>query len=283
MEITVLGRFGATENGLSVVPAAAKPRAVLALLALHQGSTVPSGTLMSEIWGEAPPRSADNTLQGYVVRLRRLIGAAWSGSAPGAPDPKWLLQTRPGGYSLDLAGGDIDMLRMQRLAASGYRAADGGDDARASALFAQALALWSGPALSDTRTGVRLTAEALRLENVRLSLLERRIAADMRLGRHHELIVELGALCAEFPLHEGLHAQLMRALHRTGGRWRALEVYQRLRTALIDQLGLDPCAEVRAAHQAVLESEAPAAAPARTPHPAGRPTPYPAGRLAPAS
>ncbi|MZD08796.1 hypothetical protein GTW43_27510, partial [Streptomyces sp. SID5785] len=100
-----------------------------------------------------------------------------------------------------------------------------------------------------------LELEVLRLNEERTTVLERRIESDLRLGRHAEVVPELRVLAARHPLHEGFCAQLMRALHRTGGSWRALEAYQKLRSSLVRELGLEPSAVLQELQQAVLAGD----------------------------
>ena len=154
--------------------------------------------------------------------------------------------TQFGGYLLQVQPGQIDVQEFEQLVADGRiglrrRATT----APPSDLLGRALALWQGPALVDVRTGSMLELEVLRLEENRMAALERRIDADLRLGRHAEVVPELRVLAARHPMHERFCAQLMLALHRSGGSWRALEAYQRLRGVLVAELGLEPSASLR--------------------------------------
>ncbi|MEV7601796.1 AfsR/SARP family transcriptional regulator [Kitasatospora sp. NPDC089797] len=257
MYIGLLGPLRVDQSGISIVPTAGKPRKVLALLACRADRLVSVEALIEEVWGEHPPRSVQTTLQTYVLQLRGRIATALGGQAQeDLPlGSKSVLVTEPGGYLLDTQGGSLDSVEFDLLSRRGHRAMDGGDHAAASAAFRQALALWRGPALADVQCGTLLEAEARLLEESRLSILSRRIEADLRLGRHHELVGELAGLCAQYPLHEGLQAQLMIALYRAGRRGNALEIYQRLRTVLSRELGIDPSPELRELQSAVLDAD----------------------------
>lgn len=257
MDIGLLGPLRIEQSGKSVVPTAGKPRKVLALLACRADRLVSVEALIEEVWGEHPPRSVQTTLQTYVLQLRGCIASALDGQSP-ADLPlgsKSVLVTEPGGYLLDTQGGSVDSAEFQLLARRGHRAMEVGDCVAASAAFRQALEMWRGPALVDVQCGPLLEAEARALEESRLSILGRRIDADLRLGRHHELVGELAGLCAQYPLHEGLQAQLMIALYRSGRRSTALETYQRLRTVLSRELGLDPSPELRELQSALLDAD----------------------------
>ena len=250
MEIKVLGPLEAHENGRSVVPTAAKPRQILALLALEAGQVVPVPTLIEELWRLEPPRSALTTLQTYILHLRRQIDAAL-GPAGGAKD---LLATRHNGYQLNVEGG-VDVHKYERLTAAGTRAAERGDHEAASRLLRSALEVWRGPALVDVQAGLRLGIEVIRLEESKLSVLELCIDADLRLGRHYPLLSELAKLNASYPMHENLCAQFMIALYRSGRQWRALDVFRNLRDTLVDELGVEPSARLQLLQRAILRSD----------------------------
>ncbi|MFF5011305.1 BTAD domain-containing putative transcriptional regulator [Streptomyces phaeochromogenes] len=260
MDIDVLGPLGVRVGGVAVMPTAPKPRKVLALLALHVDRVVPVGLLVEELWGERPPRSARTTVQTYILQLRELIGAALEQDAQGVEgvSAKDVLVTAPGGYVLRGGGGVSDVVEFERLAGMGYRAMDGEDFAGAARLLREALVLWSGSALADVRVGSPLEMEVRRLEETRLCALYQRIEADLRLGRHRELLGELTVLVSRYRTHENLHGQFMLALFRSGRRGEALSVYQRLRQALVSDLGLEPSPELRRLQQAILKTTVPA-------------------------
>lgn len=255
MDIDVLGPLVARLGGISVVPTAAKPRKVLAMLTVHADQVVPMASLFEELWGEDIPRSANTTVQTYILHLRNLIGAALAQSPEGLTDPKRVLITYPGGYLLDTMGGRVDVREFDRLAALGHRARELGDFEATSRHFADALAIWRGRALVDVQTGSLLEVESHRLEEARLNVLDRRIDADLRLGRHHEMLGELAGLVGRYRTHEGLHAHLMLALYRSGRRGEAVDVYRRLRTGLVNELGLEPSPSLRRLQHAILMSD----------------------------
>ncbi|MFD8203716.1 BTAD domain-containing putative transcriptional regulator [Streptomyces sp. NPDC059701] len=274
MDIDVLGTLAVREEGVSITPTAPKPRQVLALLALHADQVVPVGVLAEELWGAKPPRSARPTLQTYILQLRELITAALAGDGGGpARSAKDVLLTVPGGYLLRSGEGVSDVREFDRLAGAGYRAMDAGDPPRAARLLREALALWTGPALSDVHTGPHLATQARRLEESRLCALDQRIEADLRLGRHRELLAEMTVLVSRYPTHESLYGQYMLALYRSGRRGEALDAYQRLRATLVRTLGLEPSAALSKLQRSILRS-GPDPVPAR--HTPAGPDPVPA-------
>jgi len=242
----ILGPLSVVHDGHEITPTAPKIRQVLTFLLLRQNQLVQVSELIDELWGDHPPESAMTTLQTYIYKLRKdLI------------DPHSLgrVHTKPSGYLLDVDDTRIDVCDFERLASDGRVALENGDARKATELLSEALNLWRGQALVGVAAGELLSAYVTRLEEDRLRALELRIEADMRLGHHQKLISELKMLTFTHALHERFHADLMTALHRSGRRYEALEVYRRLRTVLIDELGLEPSAGVQRLHQSLLSAD----------------------------
>ncbi|MEU0575379.1 AfsR/SARP family transcriptional regulator [Dermacoccus nishinomiyaensis] len=252
MDIEVLGTLSVRENGVSIAPTAPKPRQVLGLLALHADQVVSVATLIEELWGESPPRSARTTLQTYVLQLRELISEALARDGNERCTAKDILVTLPGGYRLETRHGTVDYREFERRAGAGYRAMDAEDYAGAARRLADALSLWTGLALTDIQAGSRIAIEIKGLEEARLCALDQRIEADLRLGRHRELLSELTVLVSQHRMHESLHGQFMLALHRSGRRGEALHVYQRLRSTLVSELGLEPSSALSRLQRSIL-------------------------------
>lgn len=279
VDIEVLGALSVHENGVSITLTAPKPRQVLALLALHADHAVPVATLIEELWEHNPPRSARTTLQTYVLQLREAIGVALAYGENERCTPKDILATLPGGYRLETRGGSVDFREFERRAGAGYRAMDADDYQGAARRLADALSLWTGPALTDVQAGSRIETEVRRLEELRLCALDQRIEADLRLGRHRELLSELTVLVKQYRLHESLHGQFMLALHRSGRRGEALNVYQRLRTMLVSELGLEPSAALGRLQRSILMAHPDSAAPLKATLPVTAPAGAGGGRL----
>ena len=126
------------------------------------------------------------------------------------------------------------------LSGRGRRELAAGEAERASATLRDALALWRGPPLADLAFESFAQTEITRLEELRLTALEARIEADLALGRQDSLVAELETLVAVHPYREGLRAQLMLALYRSGRQAEALETYRRARRTFSEELGIDP-------------------------------------------
>ena len=149
---------------------------------------------------------------------------------------------------------------------AGERALGSGQAAAAAETLREALALWRGPPLADFAYEPFAQAAIARLEELRLAALERRIEADLALGRHADVVGELKELVSAHPLREGFRAQLMLALYRSGRQAEALEVYRDARRSLVEELGIDPSPALQELEQAILRQELPPA-PKRPPRP----------------
>jgi DNA-binding SARP family transcriptional activator len=248
----MLGAFDIVLNGESMTPPGAKPRTVLALLALNAGRVVTGEALMNEIWDGCPPRSARTTLQTYILHIRkvfaRVSGLSLREVACGQ------LATHADGYQLSRTAGDSDLFRFDVLTSAASEAMVHHRYVEAGRMWRGALELWSGNAFGGIVPGPALESEIRRLEEARLRAMGLRIEADLRVGRADQVIGELVSLTRRHPFNESFHAQYMRALSQAGRRVEALRAYQDLRTVLIDELGLEPGVEVREVHQAILTS-----------------------------
>ncbi|WP_326740980.1 AfsR/SARP family transcriptional regulator [Streptomyces sp. NBC_01022] len=246
MEMGVLGPLSLFSNGVNLAPGAPKPRQLLAFLMLNANQMVRASECIKELWDSSPPKSSMSTLQTYVLQVRQAL----RGTSP-ANDRTQSLVTRNHGYQLKIPLHAFDRFRFESLTRRGQEAATKGDFEEASEQFSGALALWRGPALVDVQTGPLSTTHLVELEETRKCVLERRIEADLRLGRHRELRDELGALAVLHPTHENIHAQYMLALHRSGERTRALAVHHGLSRMLRDALGIEPTPRMQRLYEAI--------------------------------
>src|SRR5216683_2389006 len=224
---------------------APKWRALLGALLLRPGQVVSTERLIDELWGDNPPPGARKLVSGYVLRLRRMIDD---------PDGR-VLVTRSPGYQLLVARCDLDAGLFEDLLAARGKALAREDAGHAAGLLAEALALWRGAALADVPQGPLVSAEADRLEELRLTALELRIEADLACGCDTGVIAELRRLTAEHPLRERLWGELMRALHGSGRPAEALEVYAHAREVIAQELGADPGPDLQQLHQRILTGE----------------------------
>ena len=251
ISIQILGPLSAHMDHRPVAPTAPKQRQILVLLALNAGRVVTIPTLVEELWGDQPPRSFATTLQTYILQLRSRLAAA----AADGEHARRLLGTRHCGYQLEARLCQTDVEDFHRFARAGRSAAEMGDHRAASELLGGALAVWRGPALVDVPAGRVLEAEAASLEQTRSGVLERRIEADLALHRHADLLGELMILVVRNPMNENFCALLMTALYRSGHAGRALQAFQRIRTVLRDELGVEPGSRLQRLQQVILSGE----------------------------
>ena len=215
-------------------------RGLLAMLLLDANQVVSLDRIVDTLWAHEPPESARTMVQGYVSQLRqRLASADPSGSAR--------IVTNPPGYQLLVNEQLIDVTIARQLVAESW----GAPAVRRAELLRDAQALWRGQALADI--GGRV--QAPELAELRLSVLESRIEADLELGRHNEVIGELTQLVEEQPFRERLVGQLLIALYRSGRRTAALGAYQRFAQLAASHSGIEPGPELRSLHARVLRDD----------------------------
>jgi DNA-binding SARP family transcriptional activator len=263
VEFRVLGTLEVVDGDRTFDIRGAKLRTLLAMLLLHPNQIVSTDRLAEALWGDSPPASEANSLQGYVSHLRRTF----------APVTDDLIRTQPPGYTLAVDQSSIDAWRFERLVGDGRQALAAGEAHRAAAILEEALALWRGPVLADFTFDPFAASHATRWEELRLVALEERADAELSLGHHQGLVGELQALVDAHPLRERMWGQLMVALYRCGRQAEALRSYQTARTVLQEELGIDPGPGLRAVEADILaqapslEWRPPAAAASPVPSP----------------
>jgi DNA-binding SARP family transcriptional activator/Tfp pilus assembly protein PilF len=259
MWLAVLGPLSAHVGDRDIVISAGKQRAVLAALLARANHVVSFDELASAVWEGDPPQTARVTLRNYVKELRRLLG----------PAAQERIVTRDPGYLARFSEDEVDILRFGALCRRGGTLVRADEWRAAAAVLAEALALWRGEPLADIPATTLHRDTASRLEQQRLQALEWRVDADLHLGDHAGLVVELRELTAQHPLHERFHAQLMLALCRSGRAAEALDAYESARSVLADTLGADPGPELRQLHQGILRGDAALWSPPSTAGPGG--------------
>ena len=238
----MLGPLQVSLNGSPVGLGGPKQRALLAFLLLHANTVVSRDRLIDGLWGECPPPSTAESLDSYLSRLRKLVGHD-------------RLSRQAGGYVLRVEPGELDTEQFERMVTSARQGAGDRDAAEVAGELAAALALWRGPALADLAYEPFAQNEIRRLEQERLTALEDRIDAELRMGRGAELVAELEQLTAEHPERERLAAALMLALYRAGRQTDALAAYQGLRRRLAGELGVEPGPELRELQRRILQHD----------------------------
>jgi DNA-binding SARP family transcriptional activator len=238
MDFRILGSLEVWDGERQLELGGQKRRAVLAFLLLHANEVVAADRLVDQLWGEKAPRNAAGALQTHVSRLRKELGAE-------------VLARQAWGYVLRTEPGTLDLERFEALTAE----AENLPARERAAKLREALSLWRGPPLGDLAFEPALAGDIARLEELRLTVLENRIDADLESGNQAGLVGELEALIAEQPLRERLRGQLILALYRGGRQAEALEVYRETRRVLANELGLEPSPELRELERAILQQD----------------------------
>jgi predicted ATPase/DNA-binding SARP family transcriptional activator len=259
-EVRILGPLEIVGSAGPVRLSARQHRRLVAALLVEQGKTRSADVLVDALWGSSPPASSPKVLQTYVSKLRTQLPACAR------------IETRGGGYALELDEDALDAGRFERLLAEARTAARDGNPALAASLLRRGLGLWRGQAYGELAYEEFARGEVERLEELRLVALEERIEAELQLGREAELLPELRSLAYTYPLRERLQAQAMLALYRCGHQADALEVYAAARATLVEELGLEPGAELRDMQRRILQHDS-ALAPAPAAYAAVAPLP----------
>ena len=244
----VLGPLQMSANGTDLPLGASKQRAVLAMLLINRNRIVPADTLIDAVWQQRPPPEARGSLHAHISRLRRLVSEA-------GLDPAAVVVGIQPGYRLNVPDEACDLGRFAIEQKAGIQAAAAGRFEEASRHLSAALAEWRGPVLEDLRDFQFVEAFAAALAEDKLVALTVRAETEIACGRTHSIISELEALVVLHPYREPLWAQLITAYYLAERQYDALDAYGRLKTALADDLGIDPGPTLRGLHQRILRQE----------------------------
>ncbi|MFI8228374.1 BTAD domain-containing putative transcriptional regulator [Streptomyces sp. NPDC085900] len=258
VEFSVLGPVRVLRSGAEAVLGGPQERALLALLLVRAGQPVPVSEIVEVLWGPRAPDSAVNVVRRHVGSLRRLVEPGLPARAAG----RWLARDA-GGYRWAADAGSLDLLRFRRLREEAGRAAP----SRAVGLLTAALDLWRGPVADGLPAEVRERAGFDAVDRERLSAVREAADAALDAGVPDAVLPRLRRAAAAHPLDEPLLARLVRVLAAAGHRSEAVDVYRAVSARLADELGMDPGAELRDAHRAVLlDAVSVPPVPAQLPH-----------------
>lgn len=250
-EFRLLGPLEVLFDGVPQQLGSSGMRGALACLLLDPNQLVTMDRLIETLWGEQPPATARTIIHGYVSRLRKLFAecAAGAGRKRDVEQPE--IVTKPPGYLLRVDSDRIDAHRARAL----VNHANALEPEQRSEVLAEALRLWRGPVLSDIASARLQRMVAPNLDELRLLALEERVAADLEVGRHQQLLGELTVLSNEYPLRERLAGQAILANYRAGNRVEAQACYHQVRERLSQELGLDPGPELRMLYERLLRDD----------------------------
>ncbi|OKH99080.1 transcriptional regulator [Streptomyces sp. CB02923] len=260
--LRVLGPMSAQLDSEDLPLGPPRRRALLALLLIRLGRVVPTELLIEELWGDEPPRHPVATLQSHLSHLRRVLApAAGQGTSS-------VLRYQAPGYVLQLAPEQVDAFRFERMVTDGRQLLEQRDLRGARNLLSDALELWRGAPYTEFGAEPPLSDETARLAQVRLTALEAGAEAGLALGAAEEVAAELGLEVRHHPTRERLVGHLMTALSRLGRQAEALEVYERTRSHLEEEFGVDTAVELQRVHTGILRQELDDGGPAARPAPA---------------
>lgn len=242
----LLGPLLVTVADTPVAMGTPKQRAVLAMLLINRNRAVGTESLVNAAWDQSPAPAARASIHSYVSNLRRILGST---------DAQTVLASAAPGYRLSVADGDCDLDRFITEKTAGVRAAAVGQFEQASSHLAAALTEWRGPVLDDLSDFPFVEPFATALMEDKILVHTARAEAEIACGRAHAVIGELEQLAAEHPYREPLWAQLITAYYVAECQSDALEAYRRLKSALAEDLGIDPGPTVERLHMRILRQE----------------------------
>lgn len=255
MQFGVLGPLyvAAQDSDTPQAVSAPRLRATLAVLLWRANQPVPIDELADLVWDGAPPGGAREAVRALVMRLRRQLDPRAAGR----------IVTRAPGYAIEVASDELDAGRFETLTRQADSAIHAGRWSDATRAATGALDLWRGAPLADVSSQILRDQWVPILEQLHLRALTCRVEADLRQGRHEQLVPQLQELTVRHPLRENFHGHLMLALARSGRRAEALAAYDTARRVLAAELGIDPSSELRRLHKLVLtgDDDPPAAPP----------------------
>ncbi len=249
MDLRILGPLEVEGDDGPIQVRGRKEEALLALLVVNAGTAVSADAIAEELWGDHPPPTASKTLRSHVSRLRSQLSKAVD------------IETTGSGYVLNADRATIDASRFEDLLDSGVEHRRSGSHTLAASDLASALDEWRGPALAGLEDHNFARVEAARLDSRRLEALEARLASDLELGRHRQLVAELEQLVSAHPHHEAFWKYLMMALYRSDRQADALGAFQDAKASLGDELGIEPSEELRELEEQILLQDPTLAAP----------------------
>jgi DNA-binding SARP family transcriptional activator len=242
----VLGQLRVAGPNGTVDLKSVRQRTILASLILNANHLVPTEVLIDAVWPEAPPNTARDQIYTCISQLRRTLAAA------GLEDR---IVTRFPGYVLEVRKGELDLDTFEQQAGACLTASGAAMTRETVTMMRHALSLFSGDPFADVDSQAIRRATQPILER-KMALAERCVETELEHNLFAEALTDLAGLIAENPLQERLRAMQITALHRAGRQADALAAYQETRSEIIEQLGVEPSAELHDAYMKVLADEA---------------------------
>ncbi|GAA2616318.1 hypothetical protein GCM10010399_54040 [Dactylosporangium fulvum] len=240
MDVCVLGKLEVASGGRMVHLGHPRQQVVIAALAANANSFVSVDELIERVWWESRPQRPRDALHSYISRLRRLLRAADAVT----------VDHQPGGYRLTVAAAHFDLARFRRNANHARTVSDG----ESLRLFDLALDEWRGEAFAGI-DAPWLDVLRGQLAEERLGVFLDRNESALRLGRHANLLPQLIGYAERYPFDERVAGQLLMVLYRAGRQSEALNRYEKLRRALVKELGTDPGPSLQELYKRILSAD----------------------------
>ncbi|SER46504.1 DNA-binding transcriptional activator of the SARP family [Lentzea xinjiangensis] len=272
LAFTVFGVVRAWRDGTELDVGSPQQRLTLAVLLQAEGRMVQIPEIIRAIWGEDAPPAARGTVRTYVYRLRKLLDE-------GAEPDEAVLRSDGVGYRLVLTEEQLDLSRFLGSVRSAESAVAAGERRQAVAMLRAAVEeLREEPLLGIP--GEWAETERRRLGRLAVRTVELLAEQQLGLDGRIDVLDLLTAVAEAEPLRERVHELMMLALCREGRPAEALAVYEKVRAALREELGVDPGLALRELHARVLREDPALSSPAAVAHdhpaPSARPAPMPA-------
>jgi DNA-binding SARP family transcriptional activator len=248
LDIGILGPLQMSVDGEVMPLGTPKQRAVLAMLVVNRNRAVSSDSLVNAAWEQYPPPEPKASLHSYISNLRKLVART-------GLDARAVLASAPPGYRLAITDEDCDIGRFVTAKNAGVQAAAAGQFEQACRFLDDALAQWRGPVLDDLNGFEFVSPLATALIEDKVVVHTARAEAQIACNRGFAVIAELESLVAEHPYREPLWAQLIIAYYTDERQSDALEAFQRLKTTLADDLGIDPGPTINTLYERILRQE----------------------------
>jgi DNA-binding SARP family transcriptional activator len=246
MRFAILGPIVIEHAGMQASIARSQRRGLLGYLLMGHDQLLPVESVIEALWGGAEPATARQQVQAAVhcirVQLRQL----------GVADN--VLVSHASAYLIRVSEGQLDLADFAAHVSLAGEAVRAGRFAAAAHDLQAGLSLWRGIALADA-SGAYVESARASLEDRRLTATEDLLDVLLALGRHHEVLAQLGPLLTAYPLRERFRGQQMLALYRAGRQTEALDAYRAARCLLRDEQGLDPGMALQALERAILGSD----------------------------
>ncbi|MET7395182.1 BTAD domain-containing putative transcriptional regulator, partial [Dactylosporangium sp. NPDC005572] len=269
LRLQILGPLRLWRGGAEVDAGPRQQAYLLALLLARAGRPTSTTELIDLMWGDNAPASALNVIHKYVGSLRRVLEPQLPARGTGS-----FVHRRANAYLFTAGSGTLDLVAFRELVA-GAKAAAG---PAALDLYAEALALWRGPAGGGVATAAAAAPVFAALDDEFYDACAEAAGLAASLGQPERVLPAVRLAGSMAPFHEPVQAGLVRVLGAAGRQAEALAVFRAVRDHLADELGVDPGPALLDAHRQVLTSASfPSAGPATVPTAASAPAAATAG------